>query len=182
MATDDKINDTSAVPLTTDAAGAPVGAAAAEGTTGGKEEARSRFNSALDEAKAGAQALRGEASERAQVYKDQAAAKGSEYKDQALAKGGELAVEGKHKASEALTSLSKLVAENAAKIDDNFGPKYGDHARNAARGLQDAASHIDTKSYDELGDEARQFVKKNPGLSVGLAAFGGYVIARIFRR
>ena len=147
-----------------------------------RTEAKSRFNSALDEAKAGAQALRGEASQRAQVYKEQAAAKSSEYKDQALAKGGELAVEGKHKASEALTSLSRLVAENAAKIDDNFGPKYGDHARNAARGLQDAASHIDTKSYDELGDEARQFVRKNPGLSVGLAAFGGYVLARMFRR
>ena len=182
MAADDKMNEPKPVePVATDAVGAASGSAAAQGT-GGTEEAKSRFNSALDEAKAGAQALRGEASQRAQVYKEQAAAKSSEYKDQALAKGGELAVEGKHKASEALTSLSRLVAENAAKIDDNFGPKYGDHARNAARGLQDAASHIDTKSYDELGDEARQFVRKNPGLSVGLAAFGGYVLARMFRR
>ena len=100
----------------------------------------------------------------------------------AKAKGGELAVEGKHKASEALTSLSRVVAENAAKVDDNLGPKYGDHVRNAARGLQDAATHIDTKSYDELGDEAREFVRKNPGLSVGIAAFTGYVLARMFRR
>lgn len=181
MATDDKTTETSAVPLKTDAAGAASGSAAAEGT-GGTEEAKTRFNSALDEAKAGAQALRSEAGTRAQAYKDQASAKGSEYAGQAKAKGGELAVEGKHKASEALTSLSRVVAENAAKIDDNFGPKYGDQARNAARGLQDAAAHIDTKSYDELGDEARDFVKKNPGLSVGIAAFAGYVIARIFRR
>ena len=181
MAANDKTNETtSAVPLTTDAAGAATGSAAAAG--GGTQEAKSRFNSALDEAKAGAQALRGEASQRAQAYKEQAATKGSAYAEQAKAKGGELAVEGKHRASEALTSLSRVVAENAAKIDDNFGPKYGDHARNAARGLQDAASHIDTKSYDELGDEARQFVRKNPGLSVGLAAFGGYVLARMFRR
>ncbi|MBB3032969.1 hypothetical protein [Alteriqipengyuania lutimaris] len=181
MAADDKTTETSAVPLTTDAAGAASGSAAAQGT-GGKEEAKTRFNSALDEAKAGAQALRGEAATRARGYKEEARAKGSEYAEQAKAKGGELAVEGKHKASEALVSLSRMVAENAAKIDDNFGPKYGDHARNAARGLQDAAAHIDTKSYDELGDEARQFVKKNPGLSVGMAAFGGYVFARLFRR
>jgi len=181
MATDDKTNETSAVPLTTDAAGAASGSAAAQGA-GGKEEAKSRFNSALDEAKAGAQALRGEASTRAHAYKEQATAKGSEYAEQAKAKGGELAVEGKHKASEALTSLSRVVAENAAKIDDNLGPKYGDHARNAARGLQDAATHIDTKSYEELGDEAREFVRKNPGLSVGIAAFGGYILARMFRR
>lgn len=181
MATDDKTTETSAVPLTTDAAGAPTGSAAAE-RSGGASEAKSRFNSALDEAKAGAQALRSEAGTRAQAYKEQASAKGSEYAEQAKAKGGELAVEGKHKASEALISLSRLVAENAAKIDDNFGPKYGDHARNAARGLQDAATHIDTKSYDELGDEARDFVRKNPGLSVGMAAIGGYVIARILRR
>lgn len=181
MATDDKTKETSAVPLTTDAAGAASGAAAAESSTNATE-AKSRFNSALDEAKAGAQALRGEAASRAQAYKEQATAKGSQYAEQAKAKGGELAVEGKHKASEALTSLSRMVAENAAKIDDNFGPKYGDHARNAARGLQDAANHIDTKSYDELGDEAREFVRKNPGLSVGMAAFGGYLLARIFRR
>ncbi len=182
MATDDKTNQTSAVPLSTDAAGAAVGSAEAQTTTGGKEEAKSRFNSALDEAKAGAQALRGEASQRAGAYKEQAKVKGSEYAEQAKAKGGELAVEGKHKASEALTSLSRVVAENAAKIDDNLGPKYGDHARNAARGLQDAATHIDTKSYEELGDEAREFVRKNPGLSVGIAAFGGYILARMFRR
>ncbi|GAB5347653.1 hypothetical protein [Alteriqipengyuania sp. 357] len=181
MATNDKTTETGAVPLTTDAAGAATGSAEAQGV-GGKEEAKSHFNSAVDEAKAGAQALRGEAATRAQAYKEQASAKGSAYADQAKAKGGELAVEGKHKASEALTSLSRVVAENAVKIDDNFGPKYGDHARNAARSLQDAAAHIDTKSYDELGDEAREFVKKNPGLSVGMAAFGGYVLARIFRR
>ncbi len=193
MATDDTSKETnSAVPLTTDAAGAATGSATAQ-TTGGTEEAKSRFNSALDEAKAGAQALRGEATQRAQAYKEQAAAKGSayaeqakargtEYAEQAKAKGSELAVEGKHRASEALTSLSRVVAENAAKVDDNLGPKYGDHVRNAARGLQDAATHIDTKTYDELGDEAREFVRKNPGLSVGIAAFGGYLLARMFRR
>ena len=181
MAANDKTNETtSAVPLTTDAAGAATGSAAAAG--GGTQEAKSRFNSALDEAKAGAQALRGEVSQRAQAYKEQAATKGSAYAEQAKAKGGELAVEGKHRASEALTSLSRVVAENAAKVDDNLGPKYGDHVRNAARGLQDAATHIDTKSYDELGDEAREFVRKNPGLSVGIAAFTGYVLARMFRR
>ena len=181
MAANDKTNETtSAVPLTTDAAGAATGSAAAAG--GGTQEAKSRFNSALDEAKAGAQALRGEASQRAQAYKEQAATKGSAYAEQAKAKGGELAVEGKHRASEALTSLSRVVAENAAKVDDNLGPKYGDHVRNAARGLQDAATHIDTTSYDELGDEAREFARKNPGLSVGIAAFTGYVLARMFRR
>jgi len=53
MAANDKTNETtSAVPLTTDAAGAATGSAAAAG--GGTQEAKSRFNSALDEAKAGA--------------------------------------------------------------------------------------------------------------------------------
>ena len=182
MAADNNIKDTkSAVPLATDAAGAASGSAAAQ-PIGGKEEAKSRFNSALDEAKAGADALRGEASQRAHAYKDQATAKGSEYAEQAKAKGGELAVEGKAKASEALTSLSRVVADNAAKVDDNLGPKYGDQVRNAARGLQDAASHIEGHSYEELGEEARDFVRKNPGLSVGIAAVGGYVLARLFRR
>ena len=91
-------------------------------------------------------------------------------------------VDGKAKASDAISALGKMVADNAAVIDENFGPKYGDYARNASRTLQENAAKLESKSVDELSDDATEFVRKSPGLAVGLAAVGGYMIARLFRR
>ncbi|QWC58203.1 hypothetical protein F7D01_00100 [Erythrobacter sp. 3-20A1M] len=147
-----------------------------------RTEAKSRFNAALDEAKAGAAALRAEAGDRASAYRTKAKGKQGEYSDQAKVKANELAVEGKTRASDAIAALSKYVADNAAKLDENFGPKYGDYARNASRSLHETATRLDDKSVNELGEDARQWVRNSPGLAVGLAAVGGYMVARMFRR
>ncbi|MEP6394367.1 MAG: hypothetical protein ABJ045_12830, partial [Alteripontixanthobacter sp.] len=94
----------------------------------------------------------------------------------------ELAVEGKGKASDALASLGKMVADNAEMLDEKFGAQYGDYARSASRSLHENAAKLDNKSVDELGEDAREFVRKSPGLAVGIAAVGGYMIARLLRR
>jgi ElaB/YqjD/DUF883 family membrane-anchored ribosome-binding protein len=151
-------------------------------------EAKSRFNAALDEARAGAAALRADAGERAIAMRDQARDRSQDwvteakhYGEQAKGKAGELAVEGKHKASEALASLGKVVSDNAATIDDKFGTQYGDYARKASQSLHDASTKLDAKSVDELGEDAREMVRKSPGLAVGLAAVAGFMLARLFR-
>jgi hypothetical protein len=153
------------------------------------KEAKQRFAKALDEAKAGAAALGSEARVRADGYASQAKAKSGDWVDdaktygaQAKVKGKELAGQGKDKASDAIASLGKVVSENAHEIDERFGTQYGDYARTASRSLQETAAKIDAKSVDELGEDARQFVRKSPGLAVGLAAVAGYMIARMFRR
>ncbi|GAA4037791.1 hypothetical protein [Parerythrobacter jejuensis] len=165
-----------------------------------REEAKSRFNAALDEAKAGAAALKAEAGEVVGTYREQAKGKStdltadakaygeeakvraSELAEETKVRAGELAVEGKAKASDALSALGKMVADNAAAIDDQFGPKYGDYARNASRSLQENAAKLEAKSVEEIGDDAREFVRKSPGTAIGLAAIGGYILARLFRR
>lgn len=163
-------------------------AAAAVSAATHKDEAKSRFNAALDEAKAGAAALKAEAADKAAAMKLQAKDRSQDwvteaknYGEQAKGKAGELAVEGKAKASDALSSLGNVVAENAATIDEKFGSQYGDYARKASRGLHEASAKLDNKSVDELGEDAREFVRKSPGLAVGLAAVAGYLIARMFR-
>lgn len=154
----------------------------------GTAEAKQRFSKALEEAKAGAVALGSEALGRAEGYRSQAKAKSGDWVDeaktygtQAKVKGKELAVQGKEKASDALAQLGKVVAENALQIDERLGSQYGDYARSASRSLQETAAKIDAKSVDELGEDAREFVRKSPGLAVGLAAVAGYMIARLFR-
>jgi len=156
-------------------------------------EARSRFSAALDEARAGAAALGAEAKERASAYRDQAKERATSYRDQAKttggslstdakSKAGDLAYEGKAKASEALSSLSRLVAENASTVDDKLGAKYGDYVRTASKSLQDGADRLNQRSVDELGEDARAFVRTSPGTAVGLAAIAGYMFARVLRK
>ena len=91
-------------------------------------------------------------------------------------------MQGKSKASEALTGLSRLVNDNAPTIDENVGKQYGDYARTASRKLEETAQALDRKSVEELGEDAREFVRKSPATAVGLAALAGFMLARLFRR
>ena len=161
--------------------------AATTETVDNRAEANSRFNAALDEAKAGAAALRAEAGERAGAYRNQAKTKSGDlmteaknYGNEAKTKAGELAVEGKTKVSDGLSSLGKVVGDTATDIDGRFGEQYGDYARKASRSLQEASAKLDAKSVDEIGEDAREFVRKSPGTAVGIAAIFGFVLARMF--
>ncbi len=161
--------------------------------------AKSHFSKAIEEAKAGAEALGKEAKERAQAlgseakqragtYREKAEQTSSEWQEEARAKSGEAkdmaynyANEGKAKASQAISGLGKLVEENAAAIDEKVGAQYGDYARSAAKSMQDAANRLDEKSLDDLGEDAKEFVREKPALAVGIAAAAGFVLARLFR-
>lgn len=145
-------------------------------------EARSRFNAALEEARAGAVALRADARQRASTYADEAMARGEDWAAEAKVKVAELAVEGKNKAGEALGSLARVVDDNTAVIDEKLGQKYGDYARTASQKLQGYGTTLQDKSVDELTEDARQFVRENPGKAIGLAALAGYLISRLLRR
>lgn len=160
----------------------------AAGSNPHRAEAKSRFSAALEEAKAGAAALKAEAGERVGTYKTQAKGKGSDlatearlYGDQAKEKAGTLATDGKAKASEAMASLSRTISENATYVDDKLGVKYGDYARTASAKLQDASASLDAKSIEELGEDAREFVRKSPGTAIGIAAVVGFLVSRLFR-
>lgn len=150
---------------------------------------KAKFAKAIEDAKAGVQTLKTEAQAKAEVYREKAAATGGELLDEAKAIGNqakeraaELAVEGKAKASDAIAGIGQLVAENAPAIDEKLGPKYGDYARTAARTMQETAAKLEAKDLNELGDDAKEFVRKSPGLAVGLAAVAGFMIARLFKK
>lgn len=151
-------------------------------------EAKSRFNAALDEARAGAAALRAEAGLRAGAYRDQAREKGTDlmaeaknYGGEVKTRAGDLAVEGKARASDALASLGKIVGDTALQVDERVGEQYGDYVRKASRGLQEASAKLDSKSVEEIGEDAREFVRKSPGTAIGIAAIFGFLLARLFR-
>ena len=163
--------------------GGTAGNANAGGSSGGHtSEARSRFSAALEEAKAGAAALGAEARERATAYRDQAKTTSGSWSTDAKSKAGDLAHEGKAKARDALSNLSRLVADNASTIDEKLGSTYGDYVRSAAKTLQDGADRLNEKSVEELGEDAREFVRSSPGTAVGIAALAGFLFARVLRK
>lgn len=154
-----------------------------------KAEAKSHFTKAMDEAKAGAQALGKEAQERAGEYREKLHQTREELTGEARAKTGDakekaygLANDGKAKASEAISGLSKVVHDNAEMIDEKVGPKYGNYARTAADSMQSAATALDEKSLEQLGDDAKEFVREKPMMAVGIAAAAGFVLSRLFSR
>lgn len=148
--------------------------------------AKGRFSKAIEEAKAGAEALKGEAIDKGAAYKAKVADTATDwvgeakvYAGQAKEKGAALAVEGKSKASDALGLLGKTISENAATIDEKLGVQYGDYARSAARSIQETAARIEAKDLGELGDDVKEFVKKSPGIAIGVAAVAGFAIAKL---
>lgn len=177
------------------AAKKPAATAAAPATA----EAKAKFAKAIEEAKAGAQALASEAQTKAQSLTKDAQAKAGAYKEQLSAKSedwvgdakelasqakvraGDLAVEGKAKTSDAIASLGKIVADNASTIDEKLGVKYGDYARTAARSMQETAAKIESKDLNELGEDAKEFVRKSPALALGIAAVAGFLVSRLFK-
>jgi ElaB/YqjD/DUF883 family membrane-anchored ribosome-binding protein len=150
-------------------------------TTSGETPAKERFAKAIEEAKAGAQALGKEAQDRADLYRDKLTSQSGEWTSQAREKATGYAIEGKAKASEGIAALGKLVSDNAGLIDEKVGPKYGEYARSAAQSLQDVSARLDAKELEELAEDAKEFVRKSPGLAIGMAAVGGFLLARLLK-
>jgi ElaB/YqjD/DUF883 family membrane-anchored ribosome-binding protein len=148
--------------------------------------AKGRFSKAIEEAKAGADALKGEAIDKGAAYKAKVSeaatdwvgeAKG--YAEQAKEKGAALAVEGKARASDALSTLGKVISDNAGTIDEKLGVQYGDYARTAARTIQETAAKLEAKDLGEMGNDVKEFVQKSPGVAIGIAAVAGFAIAKM---
>lgn len=151
-------------------------------------QAKAKFARAIEEARAGAQALGKEAQVKAGAYRDQLSTRSSDWVDeakdmagQAKVRAGELAVEGKAKTSDAIASLGKIVADNAKTIDEKLGARYGDYARTAARTMQETAARIEAKDLNEIADDTKEFVRKSPGLALGIAAVAGFMLSRVFK-
>ena len=170
------------------AARKPKAAPAAAAETVPTADAKAKFSKAIEDARAGAKALTAEAQAKAGEYKDQLAARSGDWVEEAKDLAGQakeratvLAHDGKAKASDAIGTLGKLVADSAPTIDEKLGAKYGDYARTAARSMQETAAKIESKELGELGEDAKEFVRKSPGLAIGLAAVAGFVLSRLFK-
>ncbi len=112
---------------------------------------------------------------------DKVKSSGSKLADQAAGKTRGLVGQGLERSSEALASVSTMVGDTAAGIDERLGTEYGDYARKAAGAIEGAANSLASKTPDELIDDTREFVKKSPGIALAGAAVVGFVLARLVK-
>jgi hypothetical protein len=149
---------------------------------------REHFAKAVDSAKAAAQAFGKQAQEYAGAYQAKVGDTAADWSKQAKVRGDEaldrahaLANDGKAKASGAIHGFGKLVEDNATVVDEHVGAAYGDYVRTAGRSMQDFAGHLDSKEFSELAEDAREFIRNRPGVALGIAAAGGFLLARMFK-
>ena len=101
------------------------------------------------------------------------------YGAQATDKIRTLADTGKERAIGGLDQLSQMIQDAAGQVDDKLGAQYGDYARSAAGVVSNFSGQIRDKNVDELLDDARAFVRKSPGVAIGVAAALGFALARV---
>lgn len=93
----------------------------------------------------------------------------------------QFADDGKTRASDALDDFARVVEEAAGEIEDRLGDQYGGYARRAADAVSGLATNLREKDVDALYDDVGNFVRKSPGVAIGVAAALGFVLVRLVK-
>jgi ElaB/YqjD/DUF883 family membrane-anchored ribosome-binding protein len=105
----------------------------------------------------------------------------SSLRSQATSKARGFADDGKAKATGVLNDLSEVIGEAAEAIDRRFGEDYGDYAHRAQGAVSGLADKLDKRTVDDLIDDTRDFVRKSPGIAIGIAAVAGFMLVRLIK-
>lgn len=109
--------------------------------------------------------------------REEAGKLGSQAAERARAYAGE----GKDRAADALSEVSKLMDDAAVQVDAKLGEEYGKYARSAAQGLSGFADSLKGKEVDDLIEDATALVRKSPVIAIGTAAAIGFALARLIK-
>ena len=112
---------------------------------------------------------------------DKVRTEGGKITDQAAGKARDFVGQGLERGSDALSNVSRLVADTASGLDDRLGAEYGDYARRAADAIDRTAQNLRQKDADELIDDTRDFVRKSPAVALAGAAIVGFALARLIK-
>jgi ElaB/YqjD/DUF883 family membrane-anchored ribosome-binding protein len=112
-----------------------------------------------------------------QLVKDEASKYGGQAGDRIRA----FADDGKARATGALDELARTIEDAAGTIDEKVGSQFGGYARTASTAVSDFSQKLGAKDIDDLVADAREFVKRSPGIAIGAAAALGFVLARVMR-
>jgi ElaB/YqjD/DUF883 family membrane-anchored ribosome-binding protein len=102
-------------------------------------------------------------------------------RSQAGTRARSFADDGKAKATSLLDDFSEVIDEAAQAVDRKFGEDYGEYAHRASSAVSGFADRIRAKTVDDLIDDTRDFVRKSPGIAIGIAAVAGFMLVRLIK-
>lgn len=115
------------------------------------------------------------------TVKNKLAEQSEALRGQARSKAREYAEQGKSKATDTLDGVSRFFDETASTVDKQLGPDVGDYVHRAADAVAGFTDALKQKAVEELLDEARDAVRRNPALAIGAAAAVGFVLVRLLK-
>lgn len=89
--------------------------------------------------------------------------------------------DGKAKATGLLDDFSEVINDAARSVDQKFGEDYGDYAHRAADAVASLSGKLRGKTVDDIVDDTREFVRKSPGIALGIAAIAGFALMRVIK-
>jgi len=96
-------------------------------------------------------------------------------------KAREYAEQGKAKATDTLDGVSRFFDDTAKALDDQLGSDIGEYVHRAAAAVEGFTDTLKQKDVEELLDDAREMVRRNPALAIGAAAAVGFVLVRLLK-
>jgi len=105
----------------------------------------------------------------------------STLRSQATSKARGFADDGKAKATGLLDDVSEVIGEAAEAVERKFGADYSDYAHRASGAVSGLADKLRSRTVDDLIDDTRDFVRKSPGIAIGIAAVAGFMLVRLIK-
>ena len=102
-------------------------------------------------------------------------------RSQATSRARGFADDGKARATSLLEDVSEVIDEAAQAVERKFGADYADYAHRASGAVSGFADKVRGKSVDDLIDDTRDFVRKSPGIAIGIAAVAGFMLVRLIK-
>lgn len=106
---------------------------------------------------------------------------GTKARDEAATRARGFVGQGLTSGSATLGNIANIIEETVEQIGERLGPQYADYARSASQTINRYASTLENKDPDELVDDARELIRKSPGVALAGAAIVGFGLVRLIK-
>ncbi|HLY27557.1 MAG TPA: DUF883 C-terminal domain-containing protein [Aggregatilineales bacterium] len=89
----------------------------------------------------------------------------------------------RQRADQVKANAAQSLAQAAQNLREQIGTSQGPAVQQAeylANSLEQVSKYLETNSFEHIEKDIRTTIQKNPWQSVGVAAFFGFILARLF--
>ena len=106
---------------------------------------------------------------------------GTKVRDEAANRTRGFVGQGLSSGSATLGNVANIIEDTVEQIGERLGPQYADYARTASQTIQRYATTLENKDPDELVDDARELIRRSPGVALAGAAIVGFGLVRLLK-